>query len=63
MAGTLDTVNRIEELRMQLHRGMGSQFDPGRLQALAPISEELDRLTIELARQEMGWQDQEPTQS
>lgn len=50
-------VNRIEELRMQLHRGLGSQYDPERLQALAPISEELDRLTVELARREMGKQE------
>lgn len=63
MAATLKAVNRIEELRMQLHRAMGSQYDPERLRALAPISEELDRLAVELARREMGQLAQAQTRS
>lgn len=48
-------VNReIEELRRQLHKGLESGYDPARLQALAPISHELDRLAIELGRQELS---------
>jgi hypothetical protein len=43
----------IEALRRQLHKCLGSGYDPARLQALAPISQELDRLTVELARQEL----------
>ena len=44
----------IEALRRQLHQGLGSKYDPDRLQALAPISQELDRLAIELVRKELS---------
>ena len=46
-------MQEIEELRQQLHRGLGAGYDPVRLQALAPISHELDRLAIELGRKEL----------
>jgi len=46
-------LQEIEDLRRQLHQGLGSKYDPDRLQALAPISNELDRLTVELVRQEL----------
>lgn len=44
---------KIEELRRQLNRGFGSRYDPALLQNLVPISQELDRLTVELARAEL----------
>lgn len=50
LATTPSLSARIEELRRQLHREVGSQYDPARLSSLAPISKELDRLTVEL-----GW--------
>lgn len=46
-------LQEIEELRRQLHKGLGSRYDPIRLQALAPISQELDRLAVELGRQQL----------
>lgn len=52
MSSSAHVMNQIEELRRQLHQGLGSTYDPARLQALAPISEELDRLAVELAKME-----------
>lgn len=52
MAASPQLVAKIEELRRQLNRGFGSRYDPALLQRLAPISQELDRLTVELARAE-----------
>lgn len=46
-------MQEIEDLRRQLHKGLGPKYDPVRLQALAPISLELDRLAVELGRREM----------
>jgi len=42
----------IEALRRQLHQGLGSSYDPARLQALVPISQKLDRLAVEVVREE-----------
>lgn len=53
MAAPANVYEEIEALRRQLHKCLGSGYDPARLQALAPISQELDRLTVELARQEL----------
>lgn len=53
MSSSPHVLHQIEELRRELHRGLGSQYDPNRLQTLAPISLELDRLTVELARAEL----------
>lgn len=50
-------VKEIEELRRQLHKELGAGYDPARLQALAPISEELDRLAVELGRRELSNRD------
>ncbi|MGE5676020.1 MAG: hypothetical protein ACM3XM_19455 [Mycobacterium leprae] len=44
---------QIEALRRRLHENLGSRYDPARIQALAPISEELDRLVVEYTRQEL----------
>jgi hypothetical protein len=48
-----EVLHEIEELRRQLHKGLGSRYDPVRLQSLAPISQELDRLAVELGRREL----------
>jgi hypothetical protein len=53
VAAAADLNREIEELRRKLHKELGSQYDPARLQALAPISQELDRLTVELSRRQM----------
>jgi hypothetical protein len=52
MGTAVQVQHQIEELRRQLNEGYGSSYDPARLQRLAPISQELDRLTVMLARQE-----------
>lgn len=44
----------IEDLRRLLHKSLGSGYDPVRLQALAPISRELDRLAVELGREQLN---------
>jgi predicted ArsR family transcriptional regulator len=46
--------HRIEELRQEIYRAMGSHYDPERFQSLVPISQELDRLVVELVRRELG---------
>ncbi|HWI64784.1 MAG TPA: aspartyl-phosphate phosphatase Spo0E family protein [Symbiobacteriaceae bacterium] len=53
MTTSARVLQEIEELRRQLHKGLGSRYDPIRLQALAPISQELDRLAVELGRQQL----------
>ncbi len=52
MTSSAQVLREIEELRRQLNQGFGTRYDPERLQRLAPLSQELDRLTVELARQE-----------
>jgi hypothetical protein len=54
VAVSQELLRAIEELRRELHRGLGSQYDPVRLQALAPISEELDRLAVAVGWQELS---------
>jgi hypothetical protein len=46
-------VRQLEELRRRLHEEIGSRYDPLRVQALAPISREFDRLALELIRRSM----------
>jgi hypothetical protein len=53
MLASAQVLSQIEELRRQLHQGLGAQYDPARLQTLVPISQELDRLVVEFARQEL----------
>ena len=53
MTSSPTVLQEIEDLRRQLHKGLGSLYDPVRLQALAPISQELDRLAVELGRREL----------
>lgn len=45
---------RIEELRRRLYESVPGGYDPRRLQEAHAISEELDRLVIELTRAEQG---------
>lgn len=52
MLASAQVLSQIEELRRQLHQGIGAQYDPARLQTLVPISQELDRLVVEFARHE-----------
>lgn len=54
MAPTQALKLRIEQLRRQLHEGMTASYDPQRLQALTPISEELDRLVVRCTREELS---------
>lgn len=54
MTSSAQVLREIEELRRQLNQGFGTRYDPERLQTLAPLSQELDRLTVELARQEFA---------
>ncbi|MDB4894395.1 MAG: hypothetical protein JWN15_657 [Firmicutes bacterium] len=54
MQASAQVLLQIEELRRQLHQGMGAQYDPVRLQTLVPISQELDRLVVEFARDELN---------
>ena len=56
MASSTSVISQMEELRRRLHQGLGSSYDPARLQALAPISEEFDRLAVEVARRELEHQ-------
>lgn len=53
MTSSPKVLQEIEDLRRQLHKGLGSRYDPVRLQELAPISHELDRLAVELGRREL----------
>lgn len=40
----------IERLRHQLHTSLGSRYAPASLQKLVPISNELDRLVIQVMK-------------
>lgn len=40
----------MEELRRQLHKGIGSRYDPECVQRLQSISTEFDRLALKLIR-------------
>lgn len=53
MTSSPKVLQEIEDLRRQLHKGLGSRYDPARIQALAPISHELDRLAVEIGRREL----------
>lgn len=53
MVSNSDIARQIEELRRELHRVMVSQYDPRKLSDLLPISGEIDRLTLELARRSL----------
>ncbi|HYF95500.1 MAG TPA: hypothetical protein VD969_25085 [Symbiobacteriaceae bacterium] len=46
-------LREIEELRRQLHKGLGPRYDPVRLQELTPISQKFDRLAVEIGRREL----------
>jgi hypothetical protein len=56
MAASPQVLMQIEELRRQLHERMGAQYDPARLQTLVPISQELDRLVVQVSREELNSQ-------
>lgn len=47
-----DRLRQIDTLRSTLHRQMGGQYDPVRLAQLVPISQELDRLVVEVTRRQ-----------
>lgn len=45
-----EQMRRIEALRSTLHRQMGGHYDPVRVAQLVPISQELDKLVVEVTR-------------
>ncbi len=54
MTTSSQLLHQIEQLRQKLHQGLGSQYDPVRMQELVSLSEELNRLTVEWTRRELG---------
>lgn len=47
-----DCMRQIEELRTELHRRMGGRYEPDRVGQLVTISQELDKLVVEVTRQQ-----------
>ncbi|MFZ5827197.1 MAG: Spo0E family sporulation regulatory protein-aspartic acid phosphatase [Bacillota bacterium] len=47
-----DRLAQIEELRAELHRRMGGHYDPRQMARLVGISQELDKLVVEVTRQQ-----------
>lgn len=50
MATLQELAQRIEDLRQRLHAAVTSGYDPTKIQAAHPISQELDRLMVEYTR-------------
>lgn len=47
-----DRLLQIEELRAKLHRRMGGRYDAAEMAKLVDISQELDKLVVEVTRQQ-----------
>jgi hypothetical protein len=56
MTSERDRLRQIEELRSEMHRRMGGRYDPGRLSQLVHISQELDKLVVEVTRDQLSRQ-------
>lgn len=52
MTSEQDRLRQIEELRLEIHRRMGGRYDPVQLANLVTISQELDKLVVEVTRQQ-----------
>lgn len=47
-----DSLSQIEELRAELHRRMGGRYDSQQMARLVGISQELDKLVVEVTRRQ-----------
>lgn len=52
MTSEQDQLRQIEELRLELHRRLGGQYAPERVAQLVEISQQLDRLVVEVTRRQ-----------